>query len=94
MADRSERTVRMAGPGQPPATIASAGLVALAVAIGIGRFAFTPILPIMQQDAGLRVTAGGCLLTCLLLAASAYVLSRPVRVQTSPDEGEINRRHG
>jgi predicted MFS family arabinose efflux permease len=40
---------------------ALAGLAALAVAMGIGRFAFTPILPMMQQDAGLSVAAGGWL---------------------------------
>jgi len=43
------------------ARIAAAGLVALAVAMGIGRFAFTPILPMMQQDAGVSVTTGGWL---------------------------------
>lgn len=32
----------------------------LAVAMGIGRFAYTPLLPIMERDAGLTVgTAGG-----------------------------------
>ena len=41
--------------------IALAGLAALAVAMGIGRFAFTPILPMMQQDHGLSVAAGGWL---------------------------------
>jgi MFS family permease len=41
--------------------IALAGLAALAVAMGIGRFAFTPILPMMQQDAGLSVAGGGWL---------------------------------
>jgi MFS family permease len=41
--------------------VAVAGLVALAVAMGIGRFAFTPVLPMMQQDAGVSVTAGGWL---------------------------------
>ena len=41
--------------------IAWAGLAALAVAMGIGRFAFTPILPMMQQDAGLTVAGGGWL---------------------------------
>jgi MFS family permease len=40
---------------------AFAGLAALAVAMGIGRFAFTPILPMMQQDAGLSVADGGWL---------------------------------
>lgn len=42
-------------------TVALAGLAALAVAQGIGRFAFTPILPMMQGDYGLSVAAGGWL---------------------------------
>ena len=33
-----------------PLSVALAGLLALAVAIGIGRFAFTPILPMMLHD--------------------------------------------
>lgn len=33
-----------------PLTIALAGLVALAVAMGIGRFAFTPLLPLMLAE--------------------------------------------
>ena len=37
------------------------GLAALAVAIGIGRFAFTPILPMMQEDFGLSVSEAGWL---------------------------------
>ncbi len=41
--------------------IALAGALALAVAMGIGRFAFTPILPMMQEDAGLSVVSGGYL---------------------------------
>ncbi|HEV8096429.1 MAG TPA: YbfB/YjiJ family MFS transporter [Burkholderiales bacterium] len=44
-----------------PAALALAGLAALAVAIGIGRFAFTPILPMMREDAGLSVAEGGWL---------------------------------
>src|SRR6185503_4937706 len=40
---------------------AFAGLAALAVAMGVGRFAFTPLLPMMQQDAGLSVAGGGWL---------------------------------
>lgn len=47
----------------PPAAlrIALAGMAALAVAMGIGRFAFTPILPMMLDDAGLSVATGGYL---------------------------------
>lgn len=41
--------------------IAVAGLIALAVAMGIGRFAFTPILPMMEADAGLALAAAGWL---------------------------------
>ncbi len=37
------------------------GLIALAVAMGIGRFAFTPVLPMMQSGSGLTVVQGGWL---------------------------------
>ncbi|HEX6155208.1 MAG TPA: YbfB/YjiJ family MFS transporter [Burkholderiales bacterium] len=40
---------------------ALAGLLALALAQGIGRFAFTPILPMMQEDAGVSLAEGGWL---------------------------------
>jgi len=46
---------------------ALAGLAALAVAMGIGRFAFTPVLPMMLQDAGLSIASGG------LLASANYL---------------------
>ena len=45
----------------PAFQIAIAGLSALAVAIGVGRFAFTPLFPMMQEDFGLTVAAGGWL---------------------------------
>src|SRR5262245_50155557 len=44
-----------------PGGIAAAGLIALAVGMGIGRFAFTPILPMMQRDAGLSIAHGAWL---------------------------------
>lgn len=50
-----------------PVLKALAGLAVLAVAMGIGRFAFTPILPMMLQDAGLSIASGG------LLASANYV---------------------
>ena len=37
------------------------GLLALAIAMGIGRFAFTPLLPLMQADVGLTVKEGSWL---------------------------------
>ena len=43
------------------AMIALAGMAALAVPMGIGRFALTPILPMMQLDAGLSIADGGWL---------------------------------
>lgn len=46
---------------QSPLAVAVSGLAALAVAMGIGRFAFTPILPMMQTDHGMTVVQGGWL---------------------------------
>ena len=54
-----DRQRRPAGPG--PAALAVAGMFTLAVAMAIGRFAFTPLLPIMQADSGLSLAAGAAL---------------------------------
>src|SRR3989442_15673519 len=66
--------------------VALVGLTALAIAMGIGRFAFTPILPMMRQDQGLSVADGGRLASAdylgyLLGAGPGMVLrGRPVPV--------------
>src|SRR5690348_431061 len=56
-----DRTLQQHSVPAHPVIIALSGLVALAIAMGIGRFAFTPLLPMMQEDAGLSVAAGGWL---------------------------------
>lgn len=48
-----------ATPG--PAHVALACMVALAVALGVGRFAFTPLLPLMLHGGGLDLRQGGWL---------------------------------
>jgi len=45
----------------PDLRLALAGLAALALAQGIGRFAFTPLLPMMQDDAGVTLAQGAAL---------------------------------
>jgi MFS family permease len=45
------------------ASAAWTGLIGLAVAMGVGRFAFTPLLPLMQQDAGVSLVQGSWLAT-------------------------------
>jgi predicted MFS family arabinose efflux permease len=54
---------------KPPApkTIVIAGLLALAAAMGIGRFAFTPLLPLMAREGQLDLAWGGW------IAAANYV---------------------
>ncbi|MBS0346832.1 MAG: YbfB/YjiJ family MFS transporter [Proteobacteria bacterium] len=46
--------------------VLGAGIFSLVLALGVARFAYTPLLPLMQQQAGLGVAEGG------LLAAVNY----------------------
>lgn len=41
--------------------VLAAGIISLVLMVGIARFAYTPLLPIMQQQAGLGVSDGGWL---------------------------------
>ncbi|MDQ0444245.1 YbfB/YjiJ family MFS transporter [Methylobacterium persicinum] len=45
-------------PSRPLWPVIFSGLVALAIAMGIGRFAFTPLMPLMIRDGTLDATVG------------------------------------
>src|SRR5215211_1068594 len=47
-----------ARPGRTTWLVIGSGIVALAVAMGIGRFAFTPLMPLMLRDGTLSAAAG------------------------------------
>jgi MFS family permease len=62
----------------PPRTVAAAGFAALAVGMGIGRFAFTPILPLMQAEGALTLASGGWLAAGNYAGYLAGALSAPL----------------
>src|SRR4029077_4421315 len=63
--------------GPTPGVVALVGFTALGIAMGIGRFAFTPILPMMQEEAAVSVREGGCLASANYLG---YLLGAPSAV--------------
>jgi MFS family permease len=66
------------------ANAALIGLLALASAMGIGRFSLTPILPLMQQDAGLTLAVGGWLASCNYLG---YLMGALICATLAPRPG-------
>jgi hypothetical protein len=62
-----------------PSTVVSQGAAALAVSMGIGRFVYTPILPLMFREAGLSKSFGAMLATAnyagYLLGALAGIVA-------------------
>src|SRR5688572_24044167 len=59
----------------PPWAIVLAGLLSLAAAMGIGRFAFTPLLPLMARDGQLDLAWGGWLAAANYLGYFAGALT-------------------
>jgi MFS family permease len=64
---RSDLDISEPLPTLSPAAVCIIAATALAVAMGIGRFAFTPLLPLMVRDGSLALSAGAW------LAASNYL---------------------
>src|SRR5690606_8090565 len=60
-----------------PARVAIHSLLGLAAAIGIGRFAFTPLLPLMQAE-GLSLGAGAWLASANYLGYFAGALAATI----------------
>lgn len=64
------------------------GLVALAVAMGIGRFAFTPLLPLMLNDSSVTLAGGSWLAT---LNYIGYFVGAAICLFIRPDSARMVR---
>ena len=51
----------MASPQGERLKVLGAGVISLVLMLGVARFSYTPLLPLMQQQAGLGVAEGGWL---------------------------------
>ena len=73
----------MSGSPQKSIRFLTAGITALVIAMGISRFAYTPLLPIMQYDAGLSDVFAGYLASINYagyLAGALWIAWRPPTV--------------
>lgn len=70
-------------PPAPQLRIVFIALASLALAMGVGRFAFTPMLPLMQAEGLLDVSSAGLLAACHFLGYLMGALSA-ARVPMAP----------
>ena len=87
---RSDLNVHARPPTLSITAVCAIAAIALAVAMGIGRFAFTPLLPLMVRDGSLAQSAGAWLAASNYLAylagaltASRLGLSLPMLMRAS-----------
>ena len=71
-----------------PALAVAVGMLGLAAAMGIGRFAFTPLMPLMQEHAGLTLAQGGWLAAANY---AGYLAGALWCVRANPDPGAAAR---
>lgn len=69
-------------------TVAGVGLAGLAAAIGIGRFAFTPLFPLMQEQYGMSLTQGAWLAAANY---TGYFVGAAASFALSPNAGSSAR---
>lgn len=73
------------GPADRSLVIALTGLTGLALAMGVGRFAYTPLLPMMQTDQGMSLQTGSWVALVNMLGylvgglTGKYLTGEPVR---------------
>lgn len=72
----------------PPGPAALVGLAGLASAMGVGRFAFTPLLPLMQQAGTLSLPQGGTLARANYLG---YLVGAVLCMRLGPSPGRAAR---
>ena len=61
-------------------------MLGLAAAMGIGRFAFTPLMPLMQAHSGLSLAQGGWLAAANYagISPARYCACSPTRIPAPP----------